>query len=306
VRGQIRHRREKKIVAVSGTLEVVRRPRKPRILAVDFANSRNEDAMSKVISKDGTEIAYEKSGMGPALVLVDGALAHRGHRGGRPLAAALSSDFTVITYDRRGRGESTDTAPYALEREIEDIDALFSDLPGPAHLYGFSSGAVLALRAAAALSARVASLAVLEPPFNEATDGARREFADYKKRITSLLREGRNGDALAFFLGDMLPAEVLEAMKRAPEWRSLEAVAPTLAYESEILGDGAVPIEVAKRVRVPVLVLDAGESADVKRRAADDLMQALPRARRETLTGLSNEVPVDVLAPVLKRFFAGV
>lgn len=261
--------------------------------------------MSKVTSKDGTKIAYEKTGTGPAVLLVDGALAYRGHRGGRPLAAALAADFTVVTYDRRGRGESTDTQPYAVERELEDVEALVRELPGPVHLYGFSSGAVLALRAAAELGDRVATLALLEPPFNQANDAARREFADYAQRMAALLREGRRGDALAWFLGDMVPPDVLEAMKRAPEWRSMEAVAPTLAYESEVLGDGSVPIEVAKRVRVPVLVLEGGDSPEFKHRAAQDLVEALPHARRTTLAGQSIDVPVEVLAPVLKSFFAG-
>jgi pimeloyl-ACP methyl ester carboxylesterase len=175
---------------------------------------------------------------------------------------------------------------------------------GRASVYGFSSGAVLALRAAAALADKVVKLAVLEPPFNPDDDRSKSEFAEFCQRMADLLREGRHGDAVEFFLADMLPPEVLEGMKGTPAWQAMERVAPTLAYDNAVLGDGAVPIEVARAVRVPALVLAGGDSLDFKLTAADDLAAALPDARRLNLDGQTTLVPPEVLAPVLTAFFA--
>jgi pimeloyl-ACP methyl ester carboxylesterase len=267
--------------------------------------SDKEELMSHVASKDGTRIAFDKTGRGSGVILVDGALAYRGYRGGRALAAELSRDFTVISYDRRGRGESTDTQPYAWTREVEDIAALIDEVGAPVCLYGFSSGAVLALKAAATLGReKVAKLALLEPPFNGDDDRAREESLAFSAQMARLLAEGKNSDAVAFFLQDMMPPDVLESMKRSPEWTTMEAVAPTLAYENAVMGDGSVPTDVAATVTVPALVLDGGDSEDFKHTAADALAKALPQARRKTLAGQSTQVPAEVLAPALVRFFA--
>ena len=259
--------------------------------------------MPQVTSRDGTTIAFDRTGSGPAVILVDGAFAHRAYVGGRPLAQQLATDFTAITYDRRGRGESGDTQPYAVEREIEDIEALIEVAGPPVCLYGFSSGAVLALRAAAQLGTKVARLAVLEPPFTESGDHPKREFFAYRSRLAELLEKGRHDDAVAFFLQDLVPAEVLERMRHTPAWAVMTAVAPTLAYDHEVMGDGAVPAEAAK-VRVPVLILDGGDSPGFKHAAADALAAAIPQAQRQTLPGQVTTVPAEILAPVLKRFFA--
>lgn len=259
--------------------------------------------MPYVTSKDGTRIAYESVGSGPVVVLVDGAMAHREHRGGRPLAAALSNQFTVVCYDRRGRGESGDTSPYAAEREIEDIDALIQAAGAPVRLYGFSSGAVLALHAAAALRGKVAKLAVLEPPFNGDDDASKREMAEFGSQLTALVRENRRGDAVEFFLGGMVPPDVLEGMKQMPEWKLMEAVAPTLAYEVVLMGDGAVPLNVAAAVTIPTLVLVGGESPPFKQEAVVALARALPEGRRETLHGQTTLVAPEVIAPILSAFF---
>jgi pimeloyl-ACP methyl ester carboxylesterase len=259
--------------------------------------------MTQVISKDRTTIAYEKRGQGSAVILVDGALAHRDHMGGRPLAAELARDFTVITYDRRGRGGSTDRQPYAVAREIEDIEALIDEVGAPVRLYGFSSGAVLALRAAAQLGRKITRLAVLEPPFNPDDEQSKRESRAFATRMAGLLTEGRNSAAVEFFLQDMVPPDVLEGMKQSPGWTAMESVAPTLAYENEVMGDGAVPREVAAAVTAPTLVLDGGESPDFKHAAANDLARALPHAQRRTLEGQMTLVPPEILAPVLAEFF---
>lgn len=259
--------------------------------------------MPQVASKDGTSIAYDKTGQGPAVILVDGAIAYRGYRGGRPLAAELSNEYTVITYDRRRRGDSSDTQPYAVEREIEDIEALIEEVGAPVYLYGFSSGAVLALRAAAKLGDKITKLAVLEPPFNSDDDQAKQDFCKYTEHMAQLLKEGKDGDAVAFFLQDMLPPDALEGMKQSPDWATMEAVAPTLAYDNEVMGDGSVPAVAAAAVTVPALVLDGGESDDFKHAAADALAKAMPHAQRKTLEGQMTLVPAEILAPVIREFF---
>ena len=258
--------------------------------------------MKTVTSKDGTIIAFDQAGQGPAILLVDGAMGYRALFGGRPLAAELSKQFNVITYDRRGRGESTDTQPYAVEREIEDIEALIDEAGGTAYLYGFSSGAVLALRAAQ-LDDKVTKLALLEPPFGSADVQAKQEFADYAKQMAALLAQDKRGDAVAFFLADMMPEEMLEGMRQSPEWPLMEAVAHTLAYDNLVMGDGSVPVEVARAATMPTLILDGGESPDFKHEAADALAEAMPHAVRKTLLGQTTLVPPEVLAPVLSEFF---
>jgi pimeloyl-ACP methyl ester carboxylesterase len=261
--------------------------------------------MTQVNAKDGTRIAYDRTGEGPPVILVDGALGYRAHRGGRPLAAALSRSFTMVAYDRRGRGDSGDTQPYAVEREIEDIDALIAQVGAPVGLYGFSSGAALALQAAAHLGRdRISRLAMLEPPFGGDDQTARDEFLAYRARMSELLDAGRSGDAVAFFLRDMLPPEVLEELRRSPDWAPMEAVARTLGYDNEVMGDGAVPAAIAAAVIVPAVVLDGADSPAFKHAAADALARALPHGRRQTLAGQDTQVPAEVLAPVLAAFFS--
>jgi pimeloyl-ACP methyl ester carboxylesterase len=258
--------------------------------------------MAQLTSNDGTLLGYDEAGSGTPLILIDGAMAYRGYRGGRLLAAALSNHFTVVTYDRRGRGESTDTPPYSVDREIEDIAAILQHLERPAHLYGFSSGAVLALYAAARLGDRVLSLAMLEPPFSPDTPDARREFTSFGDQLLALLRAGARSEAVEFFLKDMLPPEVLQDMKQTRDWKLMEAVAHTMAYDVALLGDGCVPERIASTVSTPALVLDGGESDDYKHVAAEALARALPRGRRRMLEGQMTLVPPEILAPILIEF----
>lgn len=261
--------------------------------------------MSNVLSKDGTTIAFETSGNGPALILVDGALCYRQYWGGRPLAAELAKDFTVYVYDRRGRGESSDTPPYAVEREIEDIEALIDEAGGSVYLYGISSGAALALQTAATLGpTKVKKLALYEPPFDADTDDAKQVFAQYCQRMDELLKANRRGDAVAFFMADMMPPDMIEEMRRSPEWRLLEALAPTLAYDNAVMGDGSVPLAATKAVTMPVLIVDGSESPAFLREAAEILTQAMPHAERKTLDGQTHAASPAVLAPMLAEFFA--
>jgi pimeloyl-ACP methyl ester carboxylesterase len=199
--------------------------------------------MGKVLSKDGTTIGFDRSGKGPAVILVHGAMLYRAidpRKAG--LAALLGQHFTVLQYDRRGRGDSTDTQPYAVEREIEDIEALINAAGGSAFVFGISSGAALAFEAALALDGKVKKLAMYEAPYND-DDGARQSWKEYRKQLNELLAEGRRGDAVALFMMLVgMPADQLEGMRQHPMWPMLEAVAPTLAYDAAVLGrDASIP-----------------------------------------------------------------
>jgi pimeloyl-ACP methyl ester carboxylesterase len=261
--------------------------------------------MSQVISKDGTSIAYDKTGIGPPVLLVDGAMTYRAFFGLKgPLFAELSKHFTVYTYDRRGRGESTDTKPYAVEREIEDIGALIKEAGGSVYLFGISSGAVLALKAAAELgAARVMKLALYEPPLTFG-DEAKQASSQYTRQLTELLEADRRGDAVALFMTIAgQSAEMIEGMRQSPEWPIMEALAPTLAYDNAIMGDSPLPVDAAKDATMPTLVLDGSASPVFMHEAADALAKAMPHSERKTLDGQTHEVSPKVLAPVLITFF---
>jgi pimeloyl-ACP methyl ester carboxylesterase len=243
--------------------------------------------MSQVTSADGTTIAYERTGAGPALVLVDGALCHRAAGPMRPLAALLRDRFTDYMYDRRGRGESGDTPPYAVGREIEDLRAVLAEA-GEAYVYGISSGAALALAAAGPGMIR---LALYEPPFLAAD-------AEYTARLTELLVAGRRGDAVALFMTHVgVPEQAVAGIRTQPGWAALEAIAPTLAYDDAVLGDGRVP---TANGGVPTLVLSGGASPDGLQRAAK---ATLPEEPHRTLDGQTHDVAPEAIAPVLAEFF---
>ncbi|MBB6730395.1 alpha/beta fold hydrolase [Cohnella zeiphila] len=262
--------------------------------------------MDFVTSKDGTRIVYDRKGTGEPVILVDGAMC-RGTAGPmQPLAALLAERFDVIAYDRRGRGESGDTPPYAVEREIEDIAALIEAAGGSAHVYGMSSGAVLAIRAAAVLGGQIRRLALYEPPTTtrDGDDVARHAAADYARELNALLAEGRRGDAVALFMRKVgVPADAIAGMRHAPMWPGMEVIAPTLAYDDAVMGDGSVPKEAARAIRVPSLVADGGSSPPFLREAADAVASALPFAHRLTLEGQTHDVAADALAPALAAFF---
>jgi pimeloyl-ACP methyl ester carboxylesterase len=190
-----------------------------------------ETITSRVTSKDGTRITYDKIGHGPAVILVAGALCSRSFWSGPELAKLLAPGLTVYNYDRRGRGESGDTKPYAVAREVEDLEALIDEAGGSASLYGHSSGAALALEAAFTLGKQVKKLAMYEPPYNDETS-AQQAWKEYTKHLTLALAADRRGDAEALFmeLGGM-PTDQIEAMRHAPTWPLLEALAPSLAYD---------------------------------------------------------------------------
>jgi len=254
-------------------------------------------------SKDGTSIAYDKVGNGPVVILVLGALNSR--KSGAKLAKLLASHFTVISYDRRGRGDSTDTAPYAPQREVEDLAALIDEVGGQACLYGHSSGAAIALEAAIKLRKQVRKLAIYEAPF--ALDGdARKAAKEYNRMLKKLLKSGRNGDAVALFIRQVgVSDKQIQAMRRMPMWRGLEAMAPTLAYDSDALGEGhSLPTTLLAGITTPTLVMHGGAGAPSMRDAARAISEAIPKAQLRTLAGQTHGVRPKVLAPVLVEFFA--
>ena len=265
------------------------------------AQELKQDMTGFATSKDGTRIAFERTGGGPAVILINGALSHRNLYGDQPLAGRLSQHFTVYIYDRRGRGESTDVQPYAVEREIEDVEALLDDAGGSAYLYGISSGAALALQAAAKLgSAKVKKLAIYEPPYGE----DKQEFARQKERISELVRTGEPGEAAAFFMSAIgTPPEALEGMKRSPEWEAIKKIDFTLAYDFAVLGDGVVPQDMIKAIRVPTLVMNGDQSLDFMHPTADRVAALIPDSDRKTLKGQTHQVEAEAMAPVLVEFF---
>ena len=213
-----------------------------------------------VTSKDGTKIAYDKVGNGPVVILVLGALNSR--KSGAKLAKLLASRFTVISYDRRGRGDSTDTAPYAPQREVEDIAALINEVGEPVYLYGHSSGAAIVLEAAIKLRKQIKKLAIYEAPYT--LDGDAGEAAkEYDRQLKKLLVSGRKGDAVALFVRNVgVSDKQIQAMKRMPMWRGLEALAPTLAYDSDVLGEGhSLPTALLAGITTPTLVMHGGKGA---------------------------------------------
>ena len=256
-------------------------------------------------SPDGTTIAYDSRGEGPALILVDGALTVQSSGTG-DLATLLAPHFTVYGFDRRGRGKSGDTLPYSVDREIDDIEAVIDRAGGSAFLYGHSSGGPLAMRAAIRLGSKVGKIAMYEPPYNN-DPGAQESWSRYLRQLKVALAEGRRGDAVALFMRFVgTPAERVDGMRRAPFWPGMEAVAPTLAYDhAAILGEPwSVPADLAARVRVPALVISGDAGLTFMPDAARAQSRAIPQGRLRMLAGQTHDVQPGVLAPVLVEFFA--
>ncbi|TMK23406.1 MAG: alpha/beta hydrolase [Actinobacteria bacterium] len=265
--------------------------------------------METVLSKDGTKIAFDRVGDGPPVVFVAGAFQHRAIDGSFPrVAELLAGRFTLYHYDRRGRGDSGDTAPYSVEREIEDLDAIISESGGSAFAYGVSSGAVLALEAAGHGSP-ITKLALYEPPFI-VDDSRPLPPDDLREQYVEMVSTGKPGDAVALFLTAAvgLPAPMVDQMRDAPVWGVLSSVAHTLAYDAAVMGDtqsgAAKPLERWATVDVPAIVVDGGASPDWARNAVRALVDVLPKAEHRTLEGQTHDVSADAIAPVLEGFFS--
>lgn len=266
------------------------------------ASEEGKPMMATTTSKDGTSIAFDRTGSGPAVVLVGGGPTTRGANA--HLAGVLAEHFTVVNYDRRGRGDSGDTAPYAVEREHEDLAAVIDVVGGSAMVVGSSGGAVLALQAAVA-GVPITRLALWEPSYVVA--GTRpHPGTDYRERLETLVSQGRAGDALeVFFTAAVgLPGDMVAGMRMAPFWSAMEALAPTLVYDATVAGDFSVPVAGLASVDVPVVVLDGGTTpwlSDAARAAA----AALPHAVQVTLPGQRHAVDPAVLAPAVVAALSG-
>jgi len=262
--------------------------------------------MNKVISKNGTAIAFDRLGKGQPIILVDGALCSRSFGPMSKLAPLLAENFTVINYDRRGWGDSGDTKPYTVEREIEDLEALIKEAGGSTYLLGLSSGAALALRAAASVR-HVTKLALYEPPFVAMGDNGHQPPADHEAQLNQLISSGRPGDAVKFFLTKVVgfPVIFFFVIRLLPVWSKLKAVAPSLPYDAAVMGDYSLPAKVVASVTVPTLVIGGEKSQVELHRAVRAVADVLPDASCRMLKGQTHNVSVKVLAPVLMEFFAG-
>jgi pimeloyl-ACP methyl ester carboxylesterase len=262
--------------------------------------------MSTVRSADGTTIAYTRAGQGPPLILVDGALCSRSFGPMPKLAEQLTSHFTVYTYDRRGRGDSGDTAPYEPGREVEDLEALVALAGEGVYVHGTSSGAALALEAAKHIRS-IAKLAVYEPPF--IVDGTRSPMPeDYLPRLKALVADGQRGDAIKMFMRFVgTPAIFTAVMPLTPVWPKLKTVAPTLPYDITIVHDHqrGIPLTPAEwaAIKVPTLVAAGGKSPAWMTNGTRALVGALPDATYRTLPGQNHMVKAQAIAPVLTEFF---
>ena len=264
--------------------------------------------MNRVTSKDGTSIAYERTGSGPAVILVGGGLDDGSENA--PLALELAGHFTVYNYAQRGRGDSGDTLPYALEREIEDLEALVAEAGGSAHLYGVSSGGALVLEAASA-GIPADKLAVYDVPYSSADD-ASHQWQEYVDQLEVALAEGRRGDALELFMRLAGSSEEdISSARNSPMWPGLEAIAHTLAYDAACLGDGRPPTARLAGITRPTLVATSGAGLDSHMaglpvgffdEAADTLAASIPHAERQTIGGQTHVADPKALAPVLERF----
>ncbi|MFE9723205.1 alpha/beta fold hydrolase [Streptomyces sp. NPDC005794] len=257
--------------------------------------------MDKILSRDGTSIAYRRRGDGPPVILVGGALSTSADEA--PLAALLAPRFTVVTYDRRGRGASGDGGPCTPLREIEDLAAVAAATGERVSLFGMLAGGALALEATAA-GLPVDLLAVYEPPYTPGADGLL-----HKSRCTTLLHRllenGDRGGAVELYLSRTgVPQETIIRMRRAPLWPGLEAVAHTLAYDDALLGDGSVPAGRLASITARTLVVTGGFSTARAHETTLALAAAIPRARHRTLTGQTRELAPHAIAPVLSEFFA--
>lgn len=267
--------------------------------------------MPTVSSRDGTSIAYDKTGTGPALIVVTGATAFRAFDPTlQTLAGLLADQLTVINYDRRGRGESGDNGPYdpasAPQREIEDIAALIDAAGGRASLLGFSSGAVLALEATAA-GLPVDRLVMYEPPFILPGQDFPPPASDYVETLTRFGADGDKDAAPAYFMQSVgMPSEAIEGMKHSPVWPLMQSIGPTIAYDGQVMFDAyytAAKFPARwQEVTQAVLVLNGDASFPFMPAAADAVAAELPNATRQTLPGQDHGPKPEVMAPVLREF----
>ena len=257
--------------------------------------------MDIVSSKDGTKLAYDKLGSGPSLILVSGASCDR--MVDAELANGLAEIATVYNYDRRGRGDSTDTLPYAVEREIEDLRALVDAAPGPVAVLGLSSGAALSAHAAAA-GVPIDKLVLWEPPYQQDPQSLE-QARTYVRNLTVALDAGDRGKAVELFMRQVgLPDEMIAGIKQSPYWEQGKGLAHTLAYDAQCTGDGTIPVDTFATIRTKTLVLAGTKSFPWMHQSVAAVASAIPNAKTATLEGQDHNVQASALNPVLKEFLA--
>lgn len=254
-----------------------------------------------VTSADGTQIAFDRLGKGPPVVVVSGMFCDR--QTTQKLAERLAQHCSVINYDRRGRGDSGDTAPYAVEREVEDLGALIAEAGGTASVYGHSSGAGLALNAAAS-GLPITRLVLHEPPYGPDDDESKRGARELAENVRAALADDRRADAIKLFLTALgMPREKVEGMSSNPKMR---AVAPTMPYDFEVMGDisrgGTIPEDLVRAISIPTLVIAGGASPEFFRDTAARIADVLPNGKHTVLEGQDHGAPADVVAPVVVEF----
>jgi pimeloyl-ACP methyl ester carboxylesterase len=258
-------------------------------------------------SADGTRIAFERMGTGPVVVLVDGAMCYREFGPSRPLAAELSDRYTVVAYDRRGRGESGNALPYAVEREVDDLRAVIEAVGGEAFVLGQSSGSGLAYEAAAA-GVPMRSLVGYEAPYFGLRPGKDGAPLDFVGDLDSLIAAGENGKAVDYFMVKMVKGPwfmplMMRSMRKV--WKQLLVVAPTLPYDARVMnGDFQVPAERFRGIRIPTLVLVGGKAAEEMKTAQLTIAATIPGARHAVLEGQTHQVSPAALGPAAVEFFA--
>jgi len=260
--------------------------------------------MNKTTSADGTEIAYDTYGDGPPVIIISGAFSSREHQVVSTFAELLSPSLKVIAYDRRGRGDSGDTAPYAVQREVEDLAAVVEAVGGSASVYGLASGATLAFEAAAA-GVSITTLVLQEPPY-VAGDDEPKVPADFADELAAAVADDRRGDAIALFMTKQLgiPAEAIADMKHSATWETLDALAHTLAYDAAITGDGSVPADRAAAVRAETTVIAGTNSPEWMQTGARAIADVIPGAKYRPLEGMDHySMDPTVVAPVLLEIF---
>jgi pimeloyl-ACP methyl ester carboxylesterase len=262
--------------------------------------------MEKSVSKDGTLIAFDKTGKGKALVLVDGAFCFRAHGPTPKLAPLLSQNFTVYSYDRRGRGESSDTPPYAVDREVEDLLSIIEKTGEVPFILGISSGAALVLRALSK-GINVKKVALFEPPYVDVSSTEITPPEEAGKELSKLVNVGKRSEAVHYFMTKVMgmPAIFVLLFKIFGNsgWKKNESVANTLPYDVALMGDFTIPKSITVSINVPTLVIGGEKSPQKLRNAVDATAKSIRQSKIVLLKGQSHNVSMKVLAPVLTDFF---
>jgi len=277
------------------------------VLAIRYSGGRTVKSTGEnrtTTSRDGTIIAFTKRGSGPPLIIVDGAFCYRENGPATELASVLAQHFTVFTYDRRGRGESGDIAPYAVEREIEDLRAIANQAGAPPFALGISSGGALILQAVAS-GVGVRKIALYEPPY--VTNGKANSVEDTKNRLQTFVSTGDRAGAVSFFMTDVYgaPRAFVFAMPllMPNAWKRNKLIANTLLYDLTILGDRSILNERSSAISVPTLVVGGEKSPRELRNAVEAVAAALPNAHSRFLSGQDHNISSQALAPVLFEYF---